>query len=413
MRKFTVTVKLNRLFSVSEIVVMLILLFAFMDFRLYSMHLMILAFLLCGLIKGRVRVANSVFPLVILSISLILFKDGNILSPTAWALRLVWPSAFLLGYNLMIPAVPNEEEWGNLQKKVLLYYTIAAVGFFIHILLNIYANWGENDIYRNTVDFWTGKSRAATGQAGLMCIPMAWCIAYILGEHSWEKKISAVFAIAIMMYYNLMLGSRTVVLSAMLVSCIALLCVLLGKENNKKKFRIVVVMMTIVVVVLFLFQLDIGGIRTMLEESTLSERLTGGDFTMITGDSRWKAKMEFLKQMPVHLFGGGNIRRSVGRHAHDVLLDTYDEASVFAFLAVIALLWDSISKLIRLIKCPQIMASTKVMIICVFIIIMIEFCLEPILIGMPWLLMAFCFFHGIITCLVKNASFMNSNPIGK
>ena len=105
--------------------------------------------------------------------------------------------------------------------------------------------------------------------------------------------------------------------------------------------------------------------------------------------------------MPQYLFGGGYIHETVGGYAHDVFLDTYDEAGIFSLIAVIAVVLNAISKLWKLIKTPQISSNLKLLLLCIYVAILIEFIVEPILDGMPWLLMIFCFFNGMIAAIVQ------------
>ena len=121
----------------------------------------------------------------------------------------------------------------------------------------------------------------------------------------------------------------------------------------------------------------------------------------IAEDGRWERKAKYLKLMPQHLFGGGHIHAMVDGYAHDVFLDTYDDAGIFALMAVIAIIWNAISKLRKLVKDPQINNSFKLTMLCIYVAIFIVFAVEPILDGIPWLLMIFCFCNGMLTALVQ------------
>lgn len=396
-------IRRERLFPASELVVLLILLLSFMDFHLYSLHLMVVAFLLWCFLKGRLRVVNGIVPPLVLTVVLFFFWSADFFSPTAWMKRLVWPAAFLLGYNLVQPASPNLNNISKAEKKAQVCFFIAVLGFFIHLLLNIYANRNVETANRNTIDFWTTQNRAATGQAGLMCVPMAWCVAYIIGENKLKKRLPAILAIIIMLYYNMTLGSRTVVISLAVLICVAIYCTLKAERNVKRKSRTPLIVAAVGMFVMLIYNNDIGGIRTLIEKSVLGERMFSDIFELLFDDPRWEAKLEYIKLMPQHPFGGSNILKTVGQYAHDVLLDTYDEAGMFAFLAVVALLWDAGSKLLCLLRSKHISFNTRMTVLCIYVAMFLEFSIEPVFAGMPWLLMTLCFFHGIVTNLVKNA----------
>lgn len=401
--------RINRLkrtlqFPIWELALIGMLLLAFMDFKLYSLHLMMFAFVWFVVIRGRIHLPIGVVPLVLFTLALFVFWQGSFFSPTALAKRLVWPTAFLLGYNLILPETNNPHSVEKAEDKANIYIFLAAAGFFIHLALNLYVNVGQVVEDRNTLDFWSMQRRAATGQAALACVPLAWCASSVVKEESFFKKVPAILALSAVMYYNLMLGSRTVIFSFAVVFAAAVIYFINAKATEKKKGRTLLWIAIACILCVLAYRGNVGGIRELVEDSILGNRLMEAGSTQIAQDSRWASKLKYITVMPQYMFGGSNIYQSVGGFAHDVLLDTYDEAGVFAFLAVIALLWDSISKLGRLLKSSQVRFDTKLTLLCIYLSVLIEFTVEPIFAGMPWLLMAFCFFHGIVTRLVRNAA---------
>jgi hypothetical protein len=294
----------------------------------------------------------------------------------------------------------DEYAFQKMEKRMEICLIVATAGFFIHLMLNMYTNIGNEDVGRNTIDFWAGEPRAATGQAALMCIPMAWSIARLFNEKKLKKKIPAFLIICAMMYYNLTLGTRAIVIECALCFCIAVLFNLCTGENSKQKIQTCIGAMTIIVVFLVVYTTDLWGIRTMLEESVLGSRMFNNEFR---DDDRWGNKLRFIKNLINYPWGGNHILQLVGSYAHDVLLDTYDETSVFGFLAVVAMLYDSISKLFSFLRCAQYSRQCKMIIVCLYTTILLEFAVEPIFAGMPWLLMFYCFVHGMVTCFVKTA----------
>lgn len=399
----TYNIKRERLFTTSEQLVLVALLMSFMDFRLYSLHIMVIAFVMWCIAKGRLRLTNGAVPPLLLTVTLLFFWRGDLFSPTVWMKRFVWPAAFLLGYNLIQPD-EGSDEMGKAEKKAQALFMLAAAGFLIHLLLNLFMTFNQNLDNRNTIDFWTGENRSATGQAGLMCVPLAWCVACISTRKGLKTILPASIALVAMLYYNLILGSRTIVIAFIIVTFVALFYALGNRINGQKAQRILVSVAGWSLAVAVLYINDIGGVRTLVEESILGGRMLDTSLLVIIEDDRWSAKLRYLELMPQYMLGGNNIRRIVGIYAHDILLDTYDEASVFAFLAIIAILWDAVFKMRRFMKCGQFSTGTKATVLCVYVMMFLEFAVEPIFAGMPWLLMTFCFFHGIITCLVRNAS---------
>lgn len=390
-----------------ELLLMGMLLLVFMDFKLYSLHLMVLAFVFFLLVRGGVYLPNGVIPPVILTIALCIFWSASFASPTAIAKRLVWPAAFLLGYNLFFPDDESVQAAERAEDKANVYIGIASIGFFIHLALNVYANAGQGEsIDRNALDFWSMARRAATGQAGLACVPLAWCISSLVKEEKFLRKLPALAVLGVVMYYNLTLGSRTIIFLFALLLLAAVVYLVKAKTVEKKKRRTLLWIAGFAMLVALAYSFNVGGLRELVEESILGNRLIDEGGTQISSDSRWTLKLKHLKLMPQYMFGGNYIRRAVGGYAHDVLLDTYDEAGFVALLAVVALLWDSVSKLRLLLRSEYIKFETKLTVLCVYLSIYVQFALEPILAGMPWLLMAFCFFHGMVTQLAKSTALL-------
>ena len=316
--------------------------------------------------------------------------------------------AFLLGYGLVWPLNNDAKDVNIAEKRAGSLITVAAVGFFVHILLNLYINNGQEAGSRNTVDFWIRDSRAATGQAGIACIPLAWCVAYLFRDEKVNKKLLAIIALLAMLYYNLTLASRTMIFSFIILIAAATIFFLKRSRTNKNAIFSIVMIIAICAAVMLIYSNDVWGIRSLVEESTLTDRLGEENSAVLAEDTRWIYKLEYIKLMPDHLWGGGNIRSIVGAHAHDILLDTYDDAGLVALLAIIAILWDAIAKLLKLLRSCHFEYNTKLLILCTYIAIGIIFMVEPILDGMPWLLMSFCFLHGIVSGLVRNTSWDES-----
>ena len=114
--------------------------------------------------------------------------------------------------------------------------------------------------------------------------------------------------------------------------------------------------------------------------------------------------MDYLKYIDRYPFGGNNIREILGFSAHDLYLDTYDESGIFATFTIIDFI---ISSIIRAIKCvtnKTIPLETRHLLACVYLGVNIQFWLEPIMRGMPWLLAFYCLIDGTVTAMLDRAS---------
>ena len=64
---------------------------------------------------------------------------------------------------------------------------------------------------------------------------------------------------------------------------------------------------------------------------------------------------------------------------------------------MVAVLVISLKNVIILLKNQDISNDMKMLIFCVYLVIYIQFFLEPILAGLPWLLALFLFFNGMVS----------------
>ena len=390
----------ENLFSNFEKIMLFLLLLSFMGVYGYSLHLMVVTFVVLCFKRLKLYTTIGVLPPLLLTVALIITSSFS-LSPSVWMTWLVWPVAFLVGFGLIRTSTQEPDCQKIAERRLERGIFIAAIGFFAHILLNLYTNIGVEDLYRNTLDFWTKDVMAATGQAGLACVPLGWATAYLFTDRPIKTKILAMAAILAMLYYNLTLGSRSMVVSLVILLGVMTILLLLANYKSTSKKRTVRFVLILTVLLIVFYSVDAWGVRSMVADSVLAERLNGTDSVALQEDSRWSNKWEYIKLMPYYWSGGGYIYSAVGSHAHDVLLDTYDEAGILAFIAVLLLLWDGISKLIWILRSKQYDFNTKSVLFCVYLTILMTFMVEPILVGMPWLLMTFCFLHGGVTALVK------------
>lgn len=391
--------KKNQLFTSREKLVLLMLLLSSMDFYLYGRHIMIFAFLVYCAFAGRVHYVKGVGATILLSTAILFFTPDALNGPSTMTRWLVWPMAFLLGYEMTAINCTDESGAEKLNKRVNYYMLIISAGFFIHFALNFYFNKGQTDLGRNTNDFWSKDIKTATGQAAAACIPLGWCVASFINNTNFLKKIPSIIGLVIIFQYNLTLSTRTIFVMMLLVAIVAVLYLILSGEKAQKKTYTVLVILAVLFAFVMAYQSDMFNLQSNFEDSGFYDRFFTKGGSDITEDSRWENKKKFLELAPLYIWGGGRIRRRVGTYAHDLFLDTHDEAGVLALVAVIMIVGSSIRVLIRLLKNKQIRFETRMTVLCIFSALYMEFMVEPILAGMSELLMAFCFFCGMNICM--------------
>ena len=84
-------------------------------------------------------------------------------------------------------------------------------------------------------------------------------------------------------------------------------------------------------------------------------------------------------------------------YAHDLLLDAYDEYGVVAFLLLVAILIQGGLQVYRLLRYSNYSGGFKLALLLIYVAILLEFWVEPILAGMQWLFACYCLINGCVT----------------
>lgn len=339
--------------------------------------------------------------LLLLSVSMCIFNENmqgtipNIIRP------FVFPLCYLIGYCLLSLKSSLAE---HVRYTHIIAYMIAG-GSFLHLLLNMIVNGGmsANSVDRNTIDFWSREVLSATGQAALACVAIGVIAAFFFSSVRIRNKIVAAGALIVLVLYNFVIASRT--MFVLLLIMLAVACLHQMIAFKRKIFKLLFIVLVIVLVVMLIYQLNVFGIKSIFKSSNLYDRF----FSMtsqeeLDDDTRLAHKKAYLRLFSKYPLGGGNIRAQYGHSAHDLYLDTYDESSIFAFVFIIVYIFLSLSRLYKCFKSKRIPFETRQLIVCVYIVINIQFWLEPIMRGMPWLLSGYCMFDGIVTALLQRSN---------
>ena len=347
----------------------------------------------------KVQLNSAVGSLLLFGLSMLIFDPASrdsILSPLK-------PFAFVLCYIMGYGVFHKQKDVGFAhiegEKNVsVAVYTLAG-GTMLHFLLNMLTNWGSAS-RSEIIDFWTQSFWGATGQATVACLTVGVSIALLFSKAGKLKKSIAVGALALIIAYNLILAGRTLFLLIIIVSVAAVLFVC--KTEKRRGVKIVAVTLVAVAVLGFVYSIDLFGIKTAFESSNFYYRFFGGKYTQgLDEDSRMAYKLEYLKRFLDYPWGGEKIRSEFGEYAHDLYLDTYDEAGIFAFIAIIVYILSSLLRMVRCIRNKRFSQEIRLLVLCTYLICNIQFWVEPIMRGEPWLLAIYCFIDGAVTRLLQ------------
>ena len=374
--------------SVMQIAVSCILFLATLNIFNKMAYLIFAAFLVLLLFKNfNTEINYMAILLIVFSLALILFSDisGILKNGIFTAIRnLIYPLIYIIGYNIY-----SKEDSDNKFQNIMIF---VGLGSFLHYILNMFINTEAEG--RNTKDIWSADVLSATGQAALCCIAIGIFGALLYSKRKPIYKILAIAGLISILVYNLVLAGRTSValMLIVLVAGFGYYSVL----NKTRRLKTILPICFAVFFIVLAIRFNWFGIGDYVFESNLFERFTE-ETTINSSSGRTDFKLEYLKYILIYPFGGGKIYNEVGRYAHDLLLDLYSDAGIIAAIIILVILLISLKNTFKVFKNKNISTDMKMLVFCVYIVIYIQFFLEPIMAGMPWLLALFLFYNGMIS----------------
>lgn len=266
-----------------------------------------------------------------------------------------------------------------------------AVGFFIHAMLNYMIN--INSLNRNTIDFWTKEMSSATLQATMLTMILSleyWGVFYT--KKIWLKVIFIIFLILAILYISI-IGSRT----PLAIAIIVFLANLIIDGIYNKRIRKTMKIFGIVVIVIMIAIVTINSneyIRESIKESNIIKRFL--DEATIESDlSRLKSQILGIGLVIEHPMGTDETIEDL-KYVHNMWLDVGKEVGILPCILLIIYTINTIKSLICIIKGNNVSHGYKILIGSLYMGININFLLEPIIQGIPFLFVIFIIINGLI-----------------
>ena len=337
--------------------------------------------------KGNTVFNMTAILLILFSFALILFSDGSGIFKNgifAAIRNFMYPLTYIIGYNIC-----SKEDNENKFQNIMIF---VGLGSFLHYILNMFINTEAEG--RNTNDIWSADIVSATCQAALCCIAIGIFGAVLYSKRKPIYKILAIAGLISILVYNLVLAGRTSValMLIVLVAGFGYYSVL----NKTRRLKTILPICFVAFFIVLAIRFNWFGIGDYVFDSNLFERFTE-ETTINSSSGRTDFKLEYLNYILIYPFGGGKIYNEVGRYAHDLLLDLYSDAGIIAAIIILVILLISLKNTFKVFKNKNISTDMKMLVFCIYIVIYIQFFLEPIMAGMPWLLALFLFYNGMIS----------------
>lgn len=382
-------------FKLSQLLILFFVFLFAMNFVNRYFYCVFIAFIIFILAIRKFTITVPFMVLLGLSVSIMLFSGEDSSKITMLIKPLVYPLCFLMGSSFF--NVKNKDTITSRENKISKIIYVVMFGLLVHYLLNFITNIGSDE--RNTTDFWLKGVLSATGQSALACIPIAVACCWLVSNSSKLKKFLAVLIILFILAYNLILAGRTIIIMSIICLATAIIHVIVNGKGVKKSYVLFTVLFIILGTIL-LINYNAFGLRDIVLESNLYERFFGDWSLDVNEDGRVGAKIEYLQRFFDNVWGGSHLRGEIG-HAHDLYLDTYDYAGIFALIAVVIYMVGSIKRTIKIVSIKSVGFNFKQLILCVFLIVNMEFFIEPIIYGMQWLFASYCFLDGLLYSYIK------------
>ena len=393
----------RKLYSGMQILILFTLFLSSMDFMLLHYYFVFIAFALCLISKSE----NFSFDfcswmLFAFSISYIIFMPSATSTFAAMLKPFTYPFCYCIGRNIFSSSTTDPI---HLQKQTKIGIIAVSMGAFVHYLLNFAINFDATE--RNNIDFWSKSIRSATGQASLAVMAVAVFVAILFSKSSKMTKLGSIVGLTLTLMYNLILSGRTLLLLTLICFVVTFLYAQTSRTKKQKIIAITIVLLTVILLVT-LYNSDFLGVKTAISNSNLFKRFEVED---VSEDSRMDNKLLYIDLMFVYPFGGNMIFNETGKYAHDLYLDAYSEVGIIGILFLLIFMILSIVSVLKTIINKSVSNDMNTMLFCVFLAMMVEFMIEPILQGVQWMFCCYCFIIGMINKVIESNSCESSKEI--
>ena len=341
--------------------------------------------------------------LVLFSCCYVIFDSNTLNSVNKIVKIFLYPMCYLVGLNFVKGKFFTRFTSNDTGNQMKMVFVVAALGPFVHYLLNFIFNF--DSFNRNTIDVWTGELMSATGQAILAFMAIGFFVTCLWSNTQRNTKLVATAGIIIALAYNLVLAGRTMLILFLIVFLIGFIYRI---KQRSLHFNIISIVWfgASIVFLLILYHINFLDVRTLVHSSNLIVRLN--DMTFLDY-SRVVLKKQYYQYAFEYPWGGGHIYNEVGRYAHGLFLDAYNDVGIIGCGLLIIFVVVSVVNMLKVLKWSNIDDELKLLIVTTYIVMLVVFFMEPVLQGVPWLFCIFCFFSGLIQVEKTRCSRLHKN----
>ena len=366
------------------------------NFMLLGVYILLLLSVLYFFRRRKMPFANSVLPLVLFSIAYFFTVLIHGESAVSAAKIFVCPLIWLMSYS-----AASNKDMGEIKR---LFVTLS-LGMAIHGVINFLYNsfLGTNLRAGLSYDFWSQAYSPSTGQAVNFTLLVAiafWMI--FLQKESKAITVIGIAVLAIASIYDVSIGGRTFLLLIAIAIGISLIMYITfsftDKAFRRRTIPLLFGILFLIILGVILYQHDVFGIRSAYERSYLYIRLTYHNAGDLRSNDRIEKKLEYITNASKYLWGGNYLSTKEGfGYAHELWLDTYDDAGIVSYILIVIYTFISGSHFVKVGRSKNVDHRWRIAIITMLVIVMLQFFVEPILSGSPMLLYSYIIMDAALT----------------
>lgn len=318
---------------------------------------------------------------------------------TTWTYVKYWlgsPMMYFMGKSFISLKTKSFFKW-------IIY--IVVFGLFIYAGLNMIdyvKEYATGSGPRYVYEFWKGHMINAP-LMGVYITPMGTLIIYNLFHLNFKKdivlKIIHLILFGLSIYFTIILANRSYFLIVPIVFvCMYLLQLVLNKFKMLKPTFIATVFIGLIY---YAYRFDFLGVKTFIIDTDWYVRIIKTMENGLLSDGRFKVYPFIRDQFDLYPLGGYQMDLGGIVYAHNLWLDVLFAVGLYPFYMLVAYSALTLFTLFKLNIAKNIDISVKLLVSSVFLGFTLNFMVEPILEGVPYVFFLFCLINGATYEYVK------------
>lgn len=264
-----------------------------------------------------------------------------------------------------------------------------AIGFAAHSCLNYFVNTGHSRY--QLIDFWSGAAWSATGAGFLNTMLFSLPVYGLFMEKRKLVKMTMLSMTILCMLYQFLLGTRTQMVIFLLVPGISALLELTQRGDWKLAVKLLAAATVIALGVWMCWRFDFLNFREFVEQSNLVARFAEKEGLRYSNQERLAQFAEGLRNLYEYPLGGLKQRF----YYHNLWLDISRVSGLIPMVLMLVYHGLTLFHAIQLFRNRWLDAGARNVIFCVYVGVLMNCFVEPVMEGLLSLFLAFCVINGL------------------